>query len=97
MKIYLYRVTVFIGGTSKHCSDIFKLLAAFDTTIRIAANAVTIESVHELTEQMEKYCTDVEITQIAVSKSHTVGSYHMLKAENPIYMLKGILLPKGLR
>ncbi len=88
---------VFIGGTSKHCSDIFKLLAAFDTTIRIAANAVTIESVHELTEQMEKYCTDVEITQIAVSKSHTVGSYHMMKAENPIYMLKGILLPKGLR
>ncbi len=86
---------VFIGGTSKHCRDIFQFLSEYDQPIRITANAVTIESLYELTEQMETYCRDVYITQIAVSRSHSVGSYHMMKSENPIYMFSGTMKPKG--
>ncbi len=88
---------VFIGGTGKQCREIFRCLESVwkeqkeNMQVRISANAVTLESVHELTEAMKQYCCDVKITQIAVSRSHKVGSYHMMKAENPIYMFSGVM------
>ena len=31
---------------------------------------------------------DIKITQITVSRTETVGSYNMFKAQNPIFVIK---------
>ncbi len=79
---------VFIGGSAGKLSEIIKELrkkAGPVKKIRVAATAVTLETTEALLRITEEYeAEDVECIQMSVSDIKTSGSYHILKAENPV-------------
>ena len=55
--------------------------------VRIVANAITLETVAEILECMRMYgFEEGELLQIQASPVEQVGSYHMPKAQNPVYI-----------
>ena len=53
--------------------------------IRLCATAVTLESVREYMDLLSE-CRHVAAVQIAVSRIESAGSYHMLRAQNPVFI-----------
>ena len=75
----------FLGGTSGSVRDILALLLEKNPRVRIVATAVTLESVSALTACM----TDFEIAEcvsVQVSKASPLGQYHLMQAQNPVYI-----------
>ena len=78
----------FIGGSSGNMNEIVKLLLEKNPEIRIAINCITLETVTEAMNAIRDFnLTDVDIVQLGVARSKTVGRYHMMMGENPIYII----------
>ena len=55
--------------------------------MRIVINAVTLETLCELKEILGEYpIVNEEFVQMQVARSKTVGSYHLMQAENPVWI-----------
>jgi precorrin-6Y C5,15-methyltransferase (decarboxylating) len=78
---------VFIGGSSGEIDGIVDEVLSRNPQVRIVLTAVTIEGMTGALAAFESRSLDVEIVQISVSKSDTIGRYHMMKAQNPIYVI----------
>ncbi len=77
----------FIGGSSGNLDQIVGLLLQKNPHIRIVINAITLETVQEALDVMKKYpVKDTEIVAMSVARSKTVGSYHMMLGQNPVYI-----------
>ncbi len=81
----------FIGGTSGNMKEIVKALLKKNPFIRLAANAVTLESLNEAVNSFENHGLETEVTCINASYSRKVGGYHMMTANNPVYIILGIV------
>ena len=79
----------FIGGSSGRLREIFDVLLMKNPGVRIAVNAVTLETVHEATEAFETRGIAPDIIQIGVTRAKPVGSLHMLQAGSPVFILSG--------
>lgn len=80
----------FIGGSSGNMHDIIRLLLGKNPKIRIVVNAIALETLSEtLRVFSELHLTEIDIVQMNVSKAKSVGSYHMMNAYNPIFILSG--------
>lgn len=78
----------FIGGSSGNMNEIVKLLLEKNPEIRIAINCITLETVTEAMNAIRDFnLTDVDIVQLGAARSKTVGRYHMMMGENPIYII----------
>jgi precorrin-6Y C5,15-methyltransferase (decarboxylating) len=77
----------FIGGSSGNLKDILNSLKSLNPEIRIVINAISIETVCEIKEVMNLYgiCND-ELVQVQVSRADRIGSYNLMKAENPVWI-----------
>ena len=75
----------FIGGSSGNMGDIVRCLLAKSPRVRIAANAVTLESVAELSDIARRF-DHSDIAEIAVSKPRQLGRYRLMTAQNPVYV-----------
>lgn len=79
---------VFIGGSGGHLREIITAALDRNTAVRIVLTAITLETLGEALEIVRFYgFRETDLVQIAVSRSHEVGGYHMMRAENPIYLL----------
>lgn len=77
----------FIGGSSGNLDEIVGLLLKKNPQIRIVINAITLETVQEALDVMKKYpVRDTEIVSMSVARSKSVGSYHMMMGQNPVYI-----------
>lgn len=77
----------FIGGSSGNLDEIVGLLLKKNPRVRIVINAITLETVQEALEVMKKYpVKDTEIVSMSVARSKSVGSYHMMMGQNPVYI-----------
>ena len=55
--------------------------------MRIVINCISLETIRELTLlETDSRITDLEIIQVQVSRAKTVGGYHLMQGENPIYI-----------
>lgn len=77
----------FIGGSKGHLKEILTELQRINPRMRVVINAVSLESITEtnriLTEmQVEDLC----IEQVSVTKVKELGNYHMLSANNPVFI-----------
>lgn len=79
----------FIGGSSGNMDEIVRLLAEKNPTIRLAANAITLETLNEAVDVFEKHGFKTDIVCINISSSKRVGGYHMMMANNPVYVISG--------
>ena len=80
---------VFIGGSGKH---MFEILDLIDTKLktggRIIVNAVTIQTIAQITEYMtKKENYTYEAIQVQVNRLRQIGSYDMFNAQNPVYIV----------
>ncbi len=80
----------FIGGSRGKLSKILEELLQRNPSIRLVLNAITLETLSEAMEAFKNLeITDLEILQAAITKTRTAGSYHMLSAQNPVFIIKG--------
>ena len=78
---------VFIGGSGGELRDIMALALEKNPAARIVVNTVTAETFAVALDAMKALpVTDVEIVEISVSRGRQVGSYHLMTAQNPVYL-----------
>ena len=77
----------FIGGSSGRLKEILDVLYEKNHAMRIVINCISLETIRELTLlETDSRITDLEIIQVQVSRAKTVGGYHLMQGENPIYI-----------
>ena len=84
----------FIGGSSGNLKEIIYLLLEKNRNVRMVINCITLETVSEALEcirelkaENENISWETEIVQLGVSRSKSIGRYHMMMGENPIYII----------
>ena len=75
----------FLGGTSGSVRDILALLLEKNPHVCIVATAVTLESVSALSSCMADF-EIAECVSVQVSKASPLGRYHLMQAQNPVYI-----------
>lgn len=79
---------VFVGGTGGNMEEILKWVNSFDKNIRVVINSVTIESTYEAVNGLEKQgFENIDIVNMAVSRSRAAGKKHLMQAQNPVYII----------
>ena len=79
---------VFVGGSGGQLKHIISTAFEKNSDIRLVITAVTLETMNESIAIFNELRIEAEITQIAVTKVEKVGNYSMLKAENPVFIIK---------
>lgn len=78
----------FIGGSSGNMKEIVELLLQKNPNIRIVINCIALETVAEVMNLLkEKKFEHQDIVHAAIGKSKTLGSYHMMMGQNPVYII----------
>ncbi len=78
----------FIGGSSGNLTEIIEKLLEKNKNIKIVINAISLETVAESIDCIKKFdFKNTEIINLSVSKSKKLGSYNMMMAQNPIYII----------
>ena len=81
---------VFLGGTGGALGDILTAALAKNPAVRAAVTAVTPETLHQALESMERLgFGDVQLAQISVARGVKRGAYHLLTAQNPVFLISG--------
>ncbi len=77
----------FIGGTKGNLKDILTTLYKKNNSMRVVMNAVSLESVSEMTMALKEFpVVDDEVIQVSISKARKISSYHMMTANNPVFI-----------
>jgi precorrin-6Y C5,15-methyltransferase (decarboxylating) len=77
----------FIGGSSGNLKDIVACLLSKNPDIRIVINSVTIETMAETMDVIKDLkLVEEDVTCINVSRSRKLGRYHLMTAQNPVYI-----------
>lgn len=80
--------SLFIGGSSGALRDIIGAALSKNPAVRIVASAITLETVQDALSAIRQFgFQDTEIVQVTISRSAPVGSYHMMRGENPVYLI----------
>ena len=80
----------FVGGSKGNMRAILDALYEKNPDIRIVISAVTLETLHEAMAALKAIgITKPEVVQIAVSHAVQTGDLHMLRAQNPIFLISG--------
>lgn len=79
---------VFIGGSSGNVDAIVDAALSANPGARICATAVTLETLSDLIACVkDRQIPDADIVQVSVARADEVGSYHLMRAENPVYIV----------
>ncbi|MBR6230919.1 MAG: precorrin-6Y C5,15-methyltransferase (decarboxylating) subunit CbiT, partial [Lachnospiraceae bacterium] len=77
----------FIGGSGGNMNEIVETLLEKNPCIRVCANAVSLETLEELKALETAFeVEDFRLVQLAAVRTGKVGSYTMMKAENPVWI-----------
>ena len=86
----------FIGGSSGNLAKILSCLYEKNNHMRVVLNAISLETVAQITELLKDYpLAEKEIIQVQTSRAKEVGAYHLMQAENPIYIVSFTFDEKG--
>ena len=79
---------VFVGGSSGRLAAIVRAAIAANPSVRLCVAAITLEALSDaLACVRELGLSQVEIAQVSVTKSSYVGSYRLMRAQNPVYLV----------
>lgn len=77
----------FIGGSAGNMGKIIDVLRAKNPDIRIVINTIALESISGVLGILKEREIDADIVQICASRSRTLGRYHMMTGQNPVYII----------
>ena len=77
----------FIGGSGGNLKEILAVLRTINSEMRVVINAVTMETVSEAKDALSELgIIDEDIITVQVARSRKAGRYHMMQAENPVWI-----------
>jgi precorrin-6Y C5,15-methyltransferase (decarboxylating) len=80
----------FIGGSGGRLEEILKALLKVNPKMRLVVSAVTLETLAEAARAFEHLpIVNTEIVQLSVSHARPVGGYHLMTAQNPVFVFSG--------
>lgn len=82
---------VFIGGSRGNMAEIVAAMREKNPKVRLVITAIALETVHMAVAVLEDNGFAVEISCVNISRAKKVGSYHMMLAQNPVYLIGGNL------
>ncbi len=81
---------VFVGGSKGNMKEILERVWSKEQNAYVVVSAIAVETFGQtiaLFDELE--IPDMEVTQIAISKTKVLGGYHMLMGQNPIFLISG--------
>ena len=77
----------FIGGSGEKLKEILTVLYQKNPHMRIVFNAVSMETICEMKEVLSLFpVREEEVILMQVSRSRHLGNYHLMQAENPVWI-----------
>ena len=80
---------VFIGGTKGSMEPVLDCILDKNPDARICVSAIAVETLGAAVSALTARGMEVEVTQIAVSRSKPAGRLHLMMANNPIFLITG--------
>lgn len=81
---------VFIGGSGGALEPVMRLALERNPAVRFVITAITLETLTQATSLCRTLeLTDVEIVQVAVTRTRRVGRSHMAQGQNPVWIISG--------
>jgi precorrin-6Y C5,15-methyltransferase (decarboxylating) len=77
----------FIGGSGGNMQEILQTLYDINPNMRVVINAISMETISEINDIITlPNIINAEVVQLQVSRANAVGRYHLMKAENPVWI-----------
>lgn len=81
---------VFVGGSGGAMRRILELARSKNPAVRVVVTAIALETLEEARRALlDLGFANVEVSQLAASRGKAVGSYTMMTALNPVFILSG--------
>lgn len=77
---------VFVGGSGGNFKELAECLFTRNPELHMVANAVSLNSIAEIYKAVEDLQLQADVVSMNVSKSRQMGGYHMMMANNPVYI-----------
>lgn len=79
---------VFVGGSAGRLAGIAHAVVRANPEVRLCVVAITLETLcAALACVRELALEDVDICQVSVAKAREAGRYHLMQAQNPVYLI----------
>ncbi len=79
----------FIGGTKGNMEEIVDLVLYKNPSARVCIPAIAVETLSAAVTALTGHGLEVQVTQIAVSRTKAAGELHLLMANNPTFLITG--------
>ena len=80
---------VFIGGSGGNLEDILDASLRANSRCRVCLTCVTLETLKRAMDAMNAFGLSPQCCQIAVTRAVRTGQVHLLRAENPVFLIWG--------
>lgn len=88
----------FIGGSGGKLREILDVLYQKNSRMRVVINAISLETISQLKGILAEYPIEKEeLVQLQVSRAGKVGGYHLMQAENPVWICSFLFQIKKFR
>lgn len=79
---------VFIGGSKGYLKEILQVVAKKNPGVRVVINAIAMETLAEAIGCIKELSpAEEEIVQITAAKTRSIGNYHMMMGQNPVFVI----------
>lgn len=79
---------VFIGGSSGNLEEIVACALQKNPKVRLMIHAVTLETMAQVVQVMKTHTfLTEEVVQVSAAQSQKAGPYHLMKGQNPIFLV----------
>lgn len=79
---------VFVGGSAGQLEAIVKQALAFNPHVRICVTCITIETLAQACALLsgDRFAS-FDVCQVAVNHADAVGAYHLMRSQNPVFIV----------
>ncbi|MBP3925903.1 MAG: precorrin-6Y C5,15-methyltransferase (decarboxylating) subunit CbiT [Clostridium sp.] len=77
----------FLGGTNGWLDEILDALFACNPDVRVVMNVIALESLSSILTSLEHRGIEPEIISLSVARGEKAGNYHLMKGQNPVYII----------
>ena len=80
---------VFIGGSGGRLPEVIHFVREKNKQARFVINAVTLETIAQIPKILEEFpeYKNMEVVQVNLAKGRELGNYHLLTAQNPVFII----------
>lgn len=84
----------FIGGSGGSMKAILRALYQKNPNMRVVINAISLETICEIKDILSVFSIkDVSVVQMQTNKSKQTGAYHLMQAQNPVWICSFTFTP----